>query len=248
MDSPAVYQNGLSRHIPAAIRRQVRRACGFGCVVCGLAFAQYEHFDPPFEEAVEHRVEGIALLCGACHDKKTRGFWSQEKIALARSTPITFHGGRARDVFDLRPPFTLWLGNTRFERVSTIVKTREGERWLSIEEPEDPEGPLRVSAVFYDKDEHESLIITGNEWTPSSNQWDTDTEGNRITVRRGPGDIALELVALPPHGLRVSRLRMRKADVSIVIEPSAKTTIERNGGITMLDGCFASGADCAFLV
>jgi len=37
---------GLSRTIPEAIKSQIRRDDGYGCVVCGNALYQYEHIDP----------------------------------------------------------------------------------------------------------------------------------------------------------------------------------------------------------
>ena len=75
---------GLSRHIPETVKRKVRQACGFGCVCCGLAIATYEHIDPEFSEAKNHDWKKIAYLCGSCHDKVTRGFWSKNKIKKAR--------------------------------------------------------------------------------------------------------------------------------------------------------------------
>lgn len=243
-----VNKYGLTDYIPAEVRRAVRRDCGYGCVICGLAFVQYEHFDPTFEEAKEHRPEGIALLCGACHDKKTRGVWSPDKIVAARRSPITFKGGHARDTLDIVAPFTLWLGSSSFENVSTIIKTQEGERWLSIEPSELEGGPIRIYANFFDAQGAPSLTIDGNEWRPLSSQWDTEAEGRRIAVRRVPGEIALEIIAMPPRGLKLARLQMRKADLAIVIEPSGRVKIERGGGETVLDGCSTSGSDAAFLI
>ena len=141
-----INKHGLSDYIPADVRRTVRRDCGFGCVVCGLAIAQYEHFDPPFEDAMAHRAKGIALLCGACHDKKSRGFWSTDKVAEARRDPRTFKRGYAHDAFDPRPPFTLWIGSSYFKDVRTIVRTVEGEDWFRIDEPEAATGPCRYQS------------------------------------------------------------------------------------------------------
>ncbi len=50
---------GLSRDIPPSVKLQVRRACSFGCVICGASIT-YEHIDPPFTEAHEHDPEKIA--------------------------------------------------------------------------------------------------------------------------------------------------------------------------------------------
>lgn len=58
-----VNKHGLSRYIDAVIRRQIRQNCRFGCCICGNAIIDYEHVDPPFENATEHNPdEAFSLL------------------------------------------------------------------------------------------------------------------------------------------------------------------------------------------
>ena len=242
-----VNKYGLTRDIPAEVKREVRRECGFGCVICGLAIVQYHHFDPPFQEARTHNSAGIVLLCGGCH-QKSDGFWSASKVATARRNPITFKNGYARDAFDLRSPFVLRIGSSSFENVSTIVRTHEGERWFVIEEPEAEGAPVRLSVVFFDKNGHLSLEIQENEWRCFSGQWDTEVEGRTIIVRRGPRDLALELVAEPPHGINLTRLAMQQGALGIYVERNGRLTLMRAGGITTFEESFASGADAVFVV
>lgn len=239
---------GLTREIPEDVKRIVRRECGFGCAICGLAIAQYDHFDPPFKKAKEHNPAGIVALCGSCHDRKSRGFWSDEKVAKARKNPVTFQVGYSRDAFDLQSPFVLGLGSSLISNVSTIIRTEEGERWFVIEDTEFPGGPVRLSALFFDKDGQVSLEIRGNEWRCFSGQWDLDVVGKTITVRRRPKDIALELVVDPPHVIRLTRLVMQKGDLGITIEPPGIVTLKRGEGITIFDDNFVSGADSVFIV
>jgi hypothetical protein len=239
---------GLSRYIPADILRAVRRECGYGCVICGLAVAQYEHFDPPFEDARSHTLEGIAFLCGGCHDKKTRGVWSVEKIAAARLNPITFRNGCARDVLDISPPFTLWIGNSSVKNVSTVVRTRDGDSWFAMAPPEEAGGPMRISAKFFSEDGAPSLVIDNNEWSTSSSQWDIEVVGGRIVVRSSPDSVALQLLAVPPHALRLERLRMRREDISILVDQSGEVRIRRAGGETILDSCASDGGEAVFLI
>lgn len=51
-------QFGLSRDIPEAVKRQVRQRDGFGCIICGSAIIEYEHFEPEFHAAKFHSVDG----------------------------------------------------------------------------------------------------------------------------------------------------------------------------------------------
>lgn len=92
---------GLTRNIPESVKRKIRQYCGFGCVVCGISIGHYEHIDPSFKDAVEHDPQKIAYLCGACHDKVSRGFWSKEKIKKARSNPWCIINNRCHDSFDI---------------------------------------------------------------------------------------------------------------------------------------------------
>jgi hypothetical protein len=243
-----INKYGLTRDIPAHVKLAVRRECGFGCVICGLAIAQYEHFDPPFKDAGAHDPAGIALLCGGCHDKKTHGFWSASKVAEARRDPITFKNGYARDALDLQSPFVLRIGSSSFEDVSTIVRTREGEYWFQIEEPEAETAPIRLSVVFFDRDGRPSLEIQENEWRCFTGQWDTQVKGKTITVRHGPGNIVLELVAEPRHGIHLTRLAMQKGDLGISVERNGRLTLTRAGGTTTFEEVQAMGADAIFVV
>ena len=97
---PDVNKYDLSRTIDADIRRQIRQACGFGCCVCGNAITEYEHVDPPFEEAKIHDPQHITLLCTGCHGKVTRKFWSKDKIKKAMQNPACLAQGYSNEVFD----------------------------------------------------------------------------------------------------------------------------------------------------
>jgi hypothetical protein len=175
--------------------------------------------------------------------------WSEKKIVDARQNPITFNRGAGRAPFDVQPPITLSVGTSSFPDVSCIVKTREGEQWLSVEPPETGGAAMRISAQFFDADGVPSLTIDQNDWIPSQDQWDTEVEYRTITVRRGHGErLSLVLTANPPHGITLNRLHMRKADLEIEIDPRGVVTISRGGASTRLSGCLFSNIDCAFKV
>lgn len=84
---------GLSRNIPSGVRREVRKRCCFGCVVCGSAIYNYEHFSPEFEDAHTHDPQRIALLCPTDHLKKHRGLISEEDYARHIQSPAALAKG-----------------------------------------------------------------------------------------------------------------------------------------------------------
>ncbi|HDZ0790542.1 TPA: hypothetical protein RRT77_004528, partial [Klebsiella pneumoniae] len=49
-----VNKFGLKRYIPSEIRKRIRIDAGYGCVICGGLFVDYEHIEPEFSKAVEH--------------------------------------------------------------------------------------------------------------------------------------------------------------------------------------------------
>ena len=97
------YRNtyGLSRYIPAAVKKEIRRRCGFGCVICGNAIITYEHIDPPFAIARTHDPKRMTLLCGTHQTESTKGLLSKETITSADSNPFCKQKGYARHLFDL---------------------------------------------------------------------------------------------------------------------------------------------------
>jgi hypothetical protein len=76
-----VNKHGLPRSIPSHIKQEIRQRCGFGCVICGFGFYDYEHFDPDFVDAKSHSPEGMTLLCSQCNQKRARKRLSVATVA-----------------------------------------------------------------------------------------------------------------------------------------------------------------------
>lgn len=230
-------QFGLSRYIPADVTRQVRRECGFGCVICGLAIVQYEHIDPAFADATVHDPAKIALLCAACHDHVTRGQWSKQRVIDARRQPVTFTKGYSHDAFDINHPFTLQVGSNLFHDVRSIIREPGRGDWFTIEPPEGNAAPARISATFFDAAGTPSLSIERNEWTCPTAVWDMKIEGRIIEVRHTKSELGLRLRASPPHHLAIERLNMRRGDIRldinetglVVLNYGERTRIEMAG-------------------
>ena len=208
--------------------------------------AQYEHIDPPFAQAKQHEPSKIALLCGACHDKVTRGLWSKQKIAQARIKPITFNHGEARDAFDINGPLTLHLGSSSYEDIKCIVRTGSGNTWLGVAPADVEGGPYRLSAQFFNDQGQPVLTIEENDWFCPTTAWDVEVEGNFVTVRNGHREIALQLQALPPNGLRLHRLNMTHRDFSVTISADGIMKIKQDDSVIECDACSVDRSDTIF--
>lgn len=200
---------GLSRDIPDPVMRELRQACGYGCVVCGRAIYQYEHIDPEFAEAKEHDPGRMALLCGYCQDKKTRGLLSKESVMRARRSPAAKRKGFSGFSLDVAPDSTVpvKIGQTRFRGLRDILIV-DDETILSVLSPESQGTPPRINAAFYDRLNKLVARIVENEWRGESTPFDIETKGSVITVRSRPHRIDLVLRAESPHGIVIEQLRM----------------------------------------
>jgi len=199
---------GLSRDIPAEVKRLVRQRCGFGCVICGLGIVQYEHVDPEFKDARVHDPDAMALLCPQCHAKVTTGMWSKAKVKLAIRSPKCKQAGYTREFFDFVEDHpSLRFGGVLLSNCPTPIEV-QGHPLFSIKPPEEPDSPFRFSGLFTDSTGKVTLVIEDNEWMASSSSWDVEVQGRTITIRERHRFVHLVLRVEPPREIIVDKLSM----------------------------------------
>lgn len=209
-------KHGLSRDIPALIKRTVRQECGFGCIFCGNAICQYEHIEP-FRNVRDHIPKDIALLCGSCHDQVTRGNIAKAAVRRQRLAPHReSHPWPHSRFYPEAESFPVFLGGAQFFSPRTVLRIL-GHDLLSIREPEREDGPIRLSAEFHNNNGEKVLVIDENECTFNPHSWDIETSGNLYTIRSAPRAVALR-IRMCPEGLAVERLAMRYCGVGLVTE------------------------------
>lgn len=181
------------------------------------AVYQYEHFDPIFSEATEHKAEGITLLCGGCHDKKTRGIIPIDIIKDSNNNPAARKLGFANDYFYLGKKGwpTIKMGPVIFNKCQVLLFI-ERESILTIEPGRELNEPFLISAILRDKDGNIHLAIEKNEWKTSTANWDSTLEGTTITIRSGSGNINLVLQSDPDNNTLIfDRIHMVHRGVTI---------------------------------
>jgi len=219
---------GLSRDIPEPVRRQVRQRCGFGCVLCGCAIIQNHHFDPPFEEAREHLASGITLLCGRCHDKRTRGMIGDKPIREADANPFCRRAGVVKDIlFEAAPVRTVRLGCLRFSG-QTIIQVRDTVLFGFSQS--DPGSPLLLNASLPGAEGKPLLGIVNNEWQTGLDHFDVYTEGPRLFIKENLGETALEMLYPGNGDLELTRLTMQIEGFRIDCRPDAFHLARLAGG------------------
>lgn len=232
-------QYGLARDIPAAVKRKVRQQCGFGCVICGLGIVQYEHVDPEFKDAREHKADGITLLCPQCHAKITTKMWSKARVKLGMRMPKCKQDGFASEFFDfLNESPVLVFGGVRLSNCEIPIQVA-GYPLFSIKPPEYTGGPFLLSGTFTDSNGAITLSIVDNEWKASSSSWDVEVKGRSITIREKERKIHLILSVQSETELLVERLDMCFANIHFEANGDFLKVSHPNGGVTELTGCLS---------
>lgn len=232
-------QYGLSRAIPENVKRQVRQRCGYGCVICGTAIVEYEHVRPEFAKAKSHDPQGIALLCPTCHARKTRNFLSARRIMEAMEKPAAKTSGFAFSELENNQSYPyVVLGGMTLKNCPTPVQVR-GIPLIRIEQAEVSCGPYQISASFFDENGVPSLFIRRNEWQVAAISWDVEAVGGRITVRAGPGNIALQLLLDPGEGVVIERLKMHCGGYFFEANHTLLDVISPGGSRTSFTNCLA---------
>jgi|SRR6185436_11997276 len=237
---------GLSRNIPAEIKREVRQRCGFGCVICGLGIYQYEHVDPLYVNAKEHNPKYITLLCPGCHIKVTNGFWSKSKVKDSMQHPYCRSSGFSREVFDIGNghPEILFAGSTFINTAMPIVA--RGIPLIVISQ-DNSNGLFSISANFWDTLRRNTLRIIENEWQALASNWDVNVVGSRIQIRENPGKIVLELLAKPPDRIIITKLKMVINGLYIQGDPERIMVLDLLSGYSgEFKKCISSNARIGF--
>lgn len=224
-------KQGLGRYIEADVKRQVRQRDGFGCIICGSAFYQYDHLGVEFVNADVHDPKKIVLLCGSCHDRKTRGALSDETIERHAKAPKCHEKEFSWGAFDVgvKTPDII-LGTITAISAKTLIRV-DGEEVFSITPPEAENQPFRVNARFYDKSGELTLEIVDNEMRAAVTNWDVEVVGSRIAIRSQLRVFDLVIRSEPPHRLVIERLDMVYKGLSIICREGFDTTIENEGAI-----------------
>lgn len=243
MASAIVNQNNLSRPIPSDVKRLVRQRDGFGCVMCGSFFYQYDHIGTEFKDAEEHNPENIVLLCGGCHDRKTRGALSTETIRQRSVNPKckqdSFSWG-PMDVGGAHP--IVQLGDIVAIQCKTLLRIY-GEDLFSLSEPLQPGLPFTVNAKIFDRQGNLVINIVENEIRLSDSSWDAEVVGQRITIRSGKGLFEAILRVEPPAKIVIERLEMVYKGISIFCGEGKNIELKFPGNTVTAYGGEFTGAE-----
>lgn len=197
---------GLARQIPVTVKREVRRACGFGCVVCGNTFIQYHHAGIEYANATTHDPAKITLLCGGCHDRVSRGTYSNEKIDEHIQRPYCLTNGPAHTELDYGTiaPHVSFAGSV-FENCTFPIRVHD-YGVVRLDRPVEAGAPVLLSALFTNSRGEINLAISANEVMLMPDNWDATAEGTRLRLWDDRGQPSLTLNVRPRQALEIERI------------------------------------------
>lgn len=170
-------------------REDVREACGFACVRCGVTIYRYLRL-PDSPQAT--------LLCPTCHGLVEEGRLTTAQVQGFHTNPVVRQRHFARD----RMPFsselpTLIIGGSRLLRDTPIPLVLDGEPIMSFAPPRRSRGATRISLRMGDPDGAPVQVVEGNEWLPANGSWHFLLRGDRYSIMaaRGEGVAILRIVA-----------------------------------------------------
>lgn len=181
--------------IPESIRRQVRKECYFGCVLCGCPIFDYDHMID-YAQLPEHRVDNLVLLCRSHHIDKTGDRLSLERVRYARANPVNkLKSLTSAHKLEGNKEIELLLGSNRSvvnlssERDSHYALWVNGVGYLMLHFED---GWLTFSMRSTDAQGNVLLIVDRGQLSVATNAWDYRYEGTKLKIWEGKRKVLFE--------------------------------------------------------
>lgn len=221
--------------IPEEVKREVRRRCGFGCVLCGAPIYQYDHMHA-WSKGGAHEPENLTLLCASHHEEKTKKLIPIERVRQANSAPLNRRQDKspAHMLHYFGDEFEVFLGSLKFTQKLTpeghcnLVRINS-ETLLNLRIDQ---GNLLVTLKLYDKDESPLVTIIDNELTYKTVSWDVQFIGRCLTVREDKRAIRARLAFDPPHRLNLQRGLFQNKGLQVRVNPDGVSVPDYNISIS----------------
>lgn len=229
-----------SRNIPLPIQREVRKRCGFGCVICGMPLYEYEHMEE-WAQVQRHVADEITLLCDQHHREKTGGLLPKQVVREANHNPYNLRQGISKryDLYFSGREACIEIGGNSF----TCEDQGYGTAMAPISVDGTPliglilaDGHFLLNVVIFDELNTPILHIKNNQLFYSVEPWDIQLVGTILIVREAHRKILVEIDFQPPNKVVINRGRFLRNGVEVLVRP---TNILVTNNATVLSGCHA---------
>jgi hypothetical protein len=240
---PSKKHPSSTRNIPEAIQREVRKRCGFGCVVCGCPIYEYDHIWG-YRRGHAHIAKEITLLCDLHHKEKTNRLLPSAAVLRHDRNPYNMQR-------KISSPYNLHYEGEEAEIVLA------GSRYISRAQ-QDMEGnfvgftvPLVIDnvpmlaftlvnghigldTVIYDESNNLILDIHNNELKYTVGVWDIEFVGQQLMIREKARKFLIDVKFETPNRIIINRGRFLLNGIEVLISPeklivtNKKTTLMNN--------------------
>ena len=216
------------RNIPLPVQREVRKRCGFGCVICGNPIYDYDHMKE-WANVKEHVAEDITLLCADHHREVTGKRLPRELVWQSNKNPFNLQQGHSspKELFFFGNQCEVILGSDVFKQTFTqeieqmIALMIDGIPIISfIYENEH----LLLNLILFDQFNEVILLIEYNQLVYSTKSWDITFKGNKLVFREEHKKVFLEIIFETPNRVRIEKGRILCNGVQIQIESGVVIT------------------------
>jgi hypothetical protein len=220
------------------MKREVRRRCAFGCVLCGKPLYAYDHI-VPFEQVTEHAVDNLVLLCDSHHREKTNLLLTEAQVRRALERPFNLVAGQSSPyglryeggiaLVEIGSVGFSWTDLRRFPFVVPLVIDNLPIVALALQD-----GNLLVTMQLLDSDNQLLVNIRRNELVYSIVPWDITFVGQHLTVRTGTRQVFAQLRFDPPSAVAIERASLFHNGTQVDISADGIVVPSVNSGVSSL--------------
>jgi hypothetical protein len=207
--------------IPEKIKREVRKRCGFGCVICGLPVYEYDHI-VEYSKTKRHVASELTLLCPLCHTGKTKGHIAVEDVIEANKYPHNKKQG-------ISSPYAFRFSGDKpeihFAGVKFICSYQIAPAYLyPIMIDKKPlfgftvvDGGLLLNMEVRDKEGKKILKIRDSQLQVADVAWDITLVGKTLIIRERLRHSIVEVDFCPPNTFKIKRYKVSSGEVTVEI-------------------------------
>ena len=236
MNKARVNKHNLKRYIPSEIRAKIRKDSGFGCVICGCVFVDYEHIEPEFSNAKEHNPEKMTLLCIDCHGRVTRRLISKKMVWDAKSNPKALQDGFVHDLlFVNTEEMEIEIGSLK-SKMTKIILTIYGKPIIWFEPPFIENEPSKLCAIFHNDGSNASSYINRNQFVALTNNQDVKSESTELDIV----SVNKKCLRIDREGdavLKIIKMEGTYIDTSVFIDNGGALIIKQGGSVYTIFNC-----------
>jgi hypothetical protein len=225
-----VNVHGLRRYIPVDIARQIRKEAGYGCVICGALFTDYEHIEPEFHDAHEHDPNKMTLLCGTHHDDVTFKRISKRKVWQAKKSPKNIIGGRlTRSMYHQKDDPDIILGSNKLSSFDMMICIYD-KPILWFEKSDNIEEPIQLCATLIFNDYANHTCISRNRFLSTVGNYDIITTSADINIFNEKRINVLSLSFVGDESVKINSLDINYMGFGISVNTQNEITLKNPNG------------------